>query len=339
MTERIILPIEKWPAIDRKLWQVAREPRAFLEEPGGAAHWSDLTAKTRLKAYGVWLKFLNNEGWLNPETTPSERATEHAIRAWHKDLSRRNAAVTVAGRLTALLVVLKVLQPNADPTYLTGLARRLTRSAVPSRSKHSRLVHPADILVAVEPLLHELRANHARYDRKQLTTLRNALILAVMTFLPVRLQNHANMKLGINLIRNRDHYDVFFSAQETKTKRPFTGILPSSLTNTLDIYLDEVRPRLLADQKTDGVWASYRYGRLSSQTIYTSTKALTAELLGIAINPHLLRDTAATWFAVEDPKAVRASAAILGHTSLRTTQKHYNQAQMLEAVRMFQMCL
>ncbi len=54
------------------------------------------------------------------------------------------------------------------------------------------------------------------------------------------------------------------------------------------------------------------------------------------LNPHLFRDCAATSIAIEDPEHVRISASILGHASLATTEKYYNQARTLEAGRLYQ---
>jgi hypothetical protein len=36
---------------------------------------------------------------------------------------------------------------------------------------------------------------------------------------------------------------------------------------------------------------------------------------------------------------VRVAGPLLGHTNLRTTEKHYNQARSLEAARQYQNCL
>jgi hypothetical protein len=43
----------------------------------------------------------------------------------------------------------------------------------------------------------------------------------------------------------------------------------------------------------------------------------------------------ATSIAIEDPEHVRIASVILGHTLLSTTEKYYNQAQMLTAVRVY----
>ena len=40
-----------------------------------------------------------------------------------------------------------------------------------------------------------------------------------------------------------------------------------------------------------------------------------------------------TTLAYDSPKNVRLATALLGHTNLKTTEKHYNQARQVEAGR------
>lgn len=337
MNGRIIMPFEEWPELDRALWLSAQEPADFLGEHGKAANWAPSTVATRRKDYGVWLQFLSTTNRLVRGATPAHRVTSDVVQAWHDEMQRRrNSPVTIAGRIEGLAVMIFVLQPAAQIGWLWRLSGRLSRAARPTRNKQAKLVHPADILNMLEPLLIELMTNHHLNGRKRLAYLRNALTLAVMTFVPVRLKNHAGMKLDKNIAKMGDHYEFFFSADETKTKKPYSGCLPKHLTEVLDIYINEVRPRLLGDHLNEHLWVSYRHGAVSAQTIYMSTVRLTAEKLGNAIGPHLLRDIAASWFATEKPDTVLASATVLGHASIRSTQEHYNNARMLVAVRQFQ---
>jgi integrase/recombinase XerD len=55
----------------------------------------------------------------------------------------------------------------------------------------------------------------------------------------------------------------------------------------------------------------------------------------MAINPHLFRDCAATTIAIHDPEHVQIIAAILGHSSMTTSERHYIQASSLEAGRRY----
>ena len=70
---------------------------------------------------------------------------------------------------------------------------------------------------------------------------------------------------------------------------------------------------------------------MSEQAIYWNTCRLTEELFGQRINPHLFRDCAASALATDDPEHILAIARILGHSSITTTNRHYNQSHMTAA--------
>lgn len=61
----------------------------------------------------------------------------------------------------------------------------------------------------------------------------------------------------------------------------------------------------------------------------------TQAAFGKAIHPHLARDIAVTTLACADPLHARAAAPLLGHTSLVTTERHYQQAHGLDAQRRY----
>lgn len=75
---------------------------------------------------------------------------------------------------------------------------------------------------------------------------------------------------------------------------------------------------------------------MAATTIYGRIVALTRAKFGHAVTPHLFRDSAATSVATEDPEHVYITKSILGHSSLKTSQRYYNHARSLEAVRRHQ---
>ena len=66
-----------------------------------------------------------------------------------------------------------------------------------------------------------------------------------------------------------------------------------------------------------------------------TVKRVTRAAFGTAVWPHLFRDCLFTSLAVEQPELIGIGPAVLGHSSLATGQKHYNQARMLEACRLY----
>ena len=62
---------------------------------------------------------------------------------------------------------------------------------------------------------------------------------------------------------------------------------------------------------------------------------LTEELYDRRINPHMFRDCAASALATDDPEHILAIARILGHASIDTSNRHYNQSRMTAAGNIF----
>ena len=84
---------------------------------------------------------------------------------------------------------------------------------------------------------------------------------------------------------------------------------------------------------SDALWLGFEGKPLTPHSVYGRIILVSKRLLGVAINPHLLRDCAATSLAIVSPAAALSAAALLGHQSFATTERHYIQANHLEAGR------
>jgi hypothetical protein len=74
--ERASLPLQQWPAEDRRLWQAACAPGDLLEEHIGArAKYSLITNRNAEKGYGRWLTFLRRTDPACLEDAPANRIT------------------------------------------------------------------------------------------------------------------------------------------------------------------------------------------------------------------------------------------------------------------------
>jgi integrase len=77
----------------------------------------------------------------------------------------------------------------------------------------------------------------------------------------------------------------------------------------------------------------YRGRPLTAHSLYCRIIVITKRLLGRSINPHLLRDCAATTLSTRSPDDALTAAALLGHRNFRTTERYYIRANQLEASR------
>ncbi|MCF8472710.1 MAG: hypothetical protein K9G27_07955, partial [Sphingomonadaceae bacterium] len=107
-------------------------------------------------------------------------------------------------------------------------------------------------------------------------------------------------------------------------------------------YLDLFRPILLAGEAgctpsgTDALWVSETGTALDPDALSRRIANITEVRLHRRIPPHWFRDVAATTIAIEAPRNIADAHLILGHASPLTTQKHYIQAQSLQASAKFQ---
>ncbi len=136
-------------------------------------------------------------------------------------------------------------------------------------------------------------------------------------------------------MQQNDSWWLLFRAEETKTGQPIEVPVPEVLVAPLHRYLERYRPALLQRRNSRRLWIN-RYGdAMSDQALYRRITKVTKRRFGVAINPHLFRHCAATTIAIEDPRHVGIAKSLLGHSSLATTEAHYNQARALEAGRAY----
>jgi hypothetical protein len=136
---RRCLPVEEWPAQDRRLWERALAPRDFEEEDRSpAAAWRRTTTQTNGEGYGRWLNFLRRAGEL--EGIPAQRVTPAAVKSYLLELRSQGITIrTQCNRIAQLLSVMLALAPEEDWNWLKQRFNRLDALARDAR----RSVPPA----------------------------------------------------------------------------------------------------------------------------------------------------------------------------------------------------
>jgi integrase len=172
---------------------------------------------------------------------------------------------------------------------------------------------------------------------------RDGLIIALLIARPtLRLRNLTALELGRTVVRHGGQWRIDIPAPETKTKRAIHQMWPEDLIEPLEAYLDHHRPVLVqlrrrsARPPGEALWVSRHGSPLDRRTIYANVTRRTRDGLGHAINPHLFRDCCTTTIAIEDPEHIGIASPLLGHLTPATTEKYYNQARSIEALRRLQ---
>jgi len=328
------LKFEEWPAQDQTAWREMVQTGDPLDESGPAAHWRPATEEKRRKSYGRWLDFLDRSNCLDAPAMPADRITRANVGAYLENL-KGLAPFTIAGYAVDLVVVMRLMAPDRDWGWLHHLVKRLYVRADHERTSKrvlsSTLIYDA-ALELIEDAVPPVVLEPLRYA----VQIRDGLTIALLAARPIRLKNLAMIEIGRHLVEVDNDYHLVFTANETKTHRHLEFAVPEDLIAPMRRYLEHDRIFLLGERQSRRLWIN-QYGVAMNETaLYRRIVKVTEQLFGERINPHRFRDAAATSIAIEDPGHVRMAAAILGHSSLATTEAYYNQAKAIEAGRLHQ---
>jgi integrase/recombinase XerD len=334
-------PESEWPEGDRDRRAQALIGGDVIEGGGSLADYSVTSIKRLDSSYGRWLQWLDTHGELDPAASPAARVTRQRAAAYTDDLLTVNGTRTVTERLEALFYMCRALDHDCALPWLLRMAAVVRARNVPVRVKAPRIVG-ADELFRLGLRLME-QAAKVGTARQQAVQYRNGLIISLLAACPMRRRNLAMLRIGDNLIRNKDEWWIDIPGPATKTGVPIVLPLPAELTSYMDEYIAHCRPVLLRMRghryraPGDEFWISEDGSPMSYNSLYKPIIQATRTAFGKAINPHLFRDCGATSVAVADPDHVRIIGLLLGHTPLSSTaERHYNQARSHEAGRRWQ---
>ena len=238
---------------------------------------------------------------------------------------------------------MSILAPKLKTSSpLTRLHANLRASATPSRNKRQRLVM-ADVLRDLgRDMMTEALTINSWSDRRRAVAFRDGLAISLLVYRPFRLKNFAGLRIGHELVQSAGKWHLVLERADTKNHRPHEARFPKALLADLTTYLNRFRPILLAGEAgrtpsgTDALWVSETGTAWESGAHSRRIANITEARLNRRIPPHWFRDVAATTIAVEAPRNIADAHLLLGHASHLTTQKHYIQAQSLQAGAKFQ---
>ena len=337
--ERACLPIDQWPEADRRLWLAACAAGDILDEEVGTRSAHARISNTKAaKGYGRWLTYLAllaSEILTDP---PADRITRERVRAYVDSLIEiGNSTHTILARLQELGDVAKVIDPNRRWSFINDLASKIRARHRPARDKSN--LRLSSELVDLGIKLMRSAEDLIGFDAA--IAYRDGLLVAFLALIPMRRRNLADLVLDKTLLRRGSSWTVAFGDDATKTRAAFEIGLPDVLGAPLETYLVVHRPVLEAragrwTRPVDAaLWISRDASPMTQIALYDRIRARTKDHFGVALNPHLFRDAAATTLAIADPAHVRLAAPLLGHRTFATTERYYQQARAQEAHRAF----
>jgi integrase len=337
------MPLERWPAADLALYERCLRGGGPYSEAGRGADWRPDTRAKYVYDYGRWLSWLSDT---HPELltlNPGERVSQVLVEEYRQHLTARVKPKSVACHLSGLGSMLWALCETNKFAWVQLAAQRLARNAVGRNKRGIIPLSPQLVDLGCE-LMMEAENGICPRGFPPAVRYRNGLLIALLGYWPIRRRNLAMIEIGHHLIEHGDGYRIDFTAQETKQKRGIGFILPPVLVTALKRYLLFHRPVLLArgpyrGAAGDALWVGADGGSLGAEGIYKAISEHTEAKFGHAVSPHRFRDAAATTIATEDPARVRDILAVLGHASLTTSEKYYNQANSIDASRAYHRAL
>lgn len=169
---------------------------------------------------------------------------------------------------------------------------------------------------------------------------RDGLLIALWANRPLRIANLANVELDRSLIRLGSARRLVFHDSEMKGDRPFSCVWPEKLEPALRIYLDLYRPVLLSRRRetapSKALWISQFGKSMTTNSVGQIIRLRTEAHFGEPLNPHLMRYLTSTSYAEQEPEMIADVAAMLHHTDLETSEKHYILANSMKAIAKFQ---
>ncbi len=339
--ERASMPLYLWPQADLEVWKAATAAVDPFADQGGERASMRPHSNHRLQSsYGRWLTFLERSGDLTQSPEPARRIRKDTVEQFIRELQALgNMPSTIALRLTDLLLMAQLFEPAADWSFIARLADRVR--ALESKPKDKRLhLRGSDELYTLGHKLME-NAGQQSFPATAAFRFRDGLMIALLALVPLRRKNFVQLRIGTELKKLDDRWVVEISGYTTKTHAPLDFEWPDDLVCPLETYLQIHRPVLAArsyrwlTRAGNHLWVAQTGSALTQMAFYDIMKKHTKEAFGKALNPHAFRHAAATTLAIHDPEHVRVAAPVLGHRSLSTTQKFYNQAKGLVAHRRY----
>lgn len=332
--ERQCLPVGVWPDEDRRNWEAACTTTSILEDTGGElTHLAPISQRKTTKGWG---RFLNHLRFNDPAALlepVASRITLSRVRGYVRRLEELdNSTRTVLCRLQELGDAARILAPSGEFSFINRIASHVRGRHRPARPKTNRVM--ADEVATLAYTLME--AAEAETGPAGAVQFRDGLMLILLSHLPLRRKNFTALTLGESLVFRQGQWFVTLTPSQTKTHAYFEAALHSNLVPWLETYLAKYRPVLLAREgrwKADPgerLWISSHGSPMTEIAIYDRVARLSNAAFGESISPHRFRDMAASTIASHAPEFIHAAAPLLGHATLRTTEKYYRQARAQE---------
>ncbi len=338
------LSLAAWPDVDRDLWEGAFAPRSILDEVGSGVGLAVNTRRRLATSYAFWLRWLAETRADELQRPPAVRPTPAMLVAYVDHLVSRVSVASAVLHLRGLQTAFRLLAPEIDWKWVGDIACRLDQRRPPRPNKRARLTAPAEVTAVAIKMIDEALSADSMTAYERAIQLRDGLIIAMLAARPLRRSAMAGLIVGDTFRAQGERYLACIPPTQSKTNIHLEFTLPTNLECYMRHYLAvdrhvlARRPGRRGPRPPSGsfLWLANDGSPMTPNALYKMVVRRMHHLFGKHQTPHLFRDAAATWIAILSPEQVRMTRSILGHSQLRTSERHYNHAHMMEAGRRFQ---
>lgn len=333
----LILKFAFWPEVDREQWERCLRPGQLFDPLVGAfASWSMGTRRVHLQGYGSWLSFIARQYPHLLTETPEERVTKEIVHAFIEEGRLRLKQRSVHNQILSLAVIMRGFAPDHDFTWLWLAANRLYQQSDPTKLKPPLPVSASDLFGWSLKRLAELNTQTDPDAWGTATEFRQALTIGLLISCPVRARAFVAMTVKDHVGICDDQVILEFKAADMKDRKARRIPVPQALAPFLIDYLEVYRPLLLDGHVSEYLWISRRGNPLNQNSLTGGLAQLTEREFGVVMRPHAFRHVAATSIAVADPARAGIIRDVLGHATIRTSEKYYNRATAFDVSRHLQ---
>jgi len=332
----LVLKYDHWPQADKSAWDALFASGGLFDDAGPCQAWSEGTRTKHGQGYGQWLSFLKRTAPDQLALPPVQRVTQGAVERYIAECEDRLLPRSTANLVVSLYVVVRAFPDTPDLEWLNTASKRLTNRAK-RQSRHKPVEVSANQIVA--PCLRQLKALPEMEHLSPATIAirhRQALMVAFLAMRPVRRRALLSMTVTGHLREVSDGYELRFASEDMKDQKARSFPLPKALVPHMQSYLDQHRPLLLGDKQGSALWINQYGDPITEDGLSRELPKITERLFGVALRPHGFRHVAATTIAEQDPEHVGIIRDLLGHSTDKMANRHYNRATGITACTQYQ---
>jgi integrase len=220
--------------------------------------------------------------------------------------------------------------PDAELARLKTMSKRIAvhQTSMTARNRtRLRAVDDPERLQALLMLPERIRSEVVRDKvptQHQAQRLQTAVAIELLTMAPVRIKNLAELRIGVNLLRDRQgEMTLSLPEMEVKNSMAIEIALPATTARLIDLYLEKYRPLL---GSPGSPWLFPGRAADSHKTmagLRQQIERCLAVHCGLVFNPHLFRHFAAKLILEANPGAHGQVQRILGQKSIKTALTYY----------------